>query len=67
MFPTESVIMPNLVYLLLMAGVWLAAMAIVSPGTGLLEVGAVAILVMAGLGTLSLPVDPWALAVIAGV
>ena len=44
--------MPNLVYLLLMAGVWLTAMAIVSPGTGLLEIGAVAILVMAGLGTL---------------
>ncbi len=68
MFPTESEIMPNLVYLLLMAGVWLAAMAIVSPGTGLLEVGAVAVLVMAGLGSLSLPVDPWALVVIgAGV
>ena len=57
--------MPNLVYLLLMAGVWLAAMAIVSPGTGLLEIGAVAILVMAGLGTLQVPVDLWALAVIA--
>lgn len=64
MFPTESVIMPNLVYLLLMAGVWLAAMALVSPGTGLLEVGAVAVLVMAGLGTLRLAVDLWALAVI---
>ena len=56
--------MPNLVYLLLMAGVWLAAMAIVSPGTGLLEIGAVAILVMAGLGTLQVPVDLWAVAVI---
>jgi membrane-bound serine protease (ClpP class) len=56
--------MPSLVYLLLIAGVWLAAMAIVSPGTGLLEIGAVAILVMAGIGTLQLPVDLWALAVI---
>src|SRR4030042_589796 len=65
MSPPESLIMPNLVYLLLMAGVWLAAMAIVSPGTGLLEIGAVAILVMAGLGTLQVPVDLWALAVIA--
>jgi len=56
--------MPSLVYLLLIAGVWLAAMAIVSPGTGLLEIGAVAILVMAGIGTLQVPVDLWALAVI---
>ena len=64
MTPSEVLIMPNLVYLLLMAGVWLAAMAIVSPGTGLLEIGAVAILVMAGVGTLQVPVDPWALAVI---
>jgi membrane-bound serine protease (ClpP class) len=64
MVPSETLIVPNVVYLLLMAGVWLAAMAIVSPGTGLLEVGAVTILVMAGLGALRLPVDLWALGVI---
>ena len=64
MVPSEALIVPNVVYLLLMAGVWLAAMALVSPGTGLLEVGAVTILVLAGLGTLRLPVDLWALAVI---
>jgi len=64
MVPWESVIMPNLVYLLLMAGLWLAAMAIASPGTGLLEVAAVVVLVMAGVGTLSVPLDLWALGVI---
>jgi len=56
--------MPNLVYLLLMAGLWLAAMAIASPGTGLLEVAAVVVLIMAGVGTLSVPLDLWALGVI---
>lgn len=56
--------MPNLVYLLLMAGVWLAAMAIASPGTGLLEVGAIVVLVLAGLGTLQVPLDLWALGII---
>lgn len=64
MVPWESVIMPNLVYLLLMAGLWLAAMAIASPGTGLLEVAAVVVLIMAGVGTLSVPLDLWALGVI---
>jgi membrane-bound serine protease (ClpP class) len=64
MVPWESVIMPNLVYLLLMAGVWLAAMAIASPGTGLLEVAAVVVLIMAGVGTLSVPLDLWALGVV---
>ncbi|MCX6070490.1 MAG: hypothetical protein NTU91_06480 [Chloroflexi bacterium] len=56
--------MPNVVYLLLMAGLWLAAMAIVSPGTGLLEIGAFAVLILAGLGTLRVPLDLWALGVI---
>ena len=56
--------MPNVVYLLLMAGLWLAAMAIVSPGTGFLELAAVAVLIVAGLGTLQVPVDLWALGVI---
>ncbi len=56
--------MPNVVYLLLVAGFWLAAMAIVSPGTGLLEVGAIAVLILAGIGTLRVPLDLWALGVI---
>jgi membrane-bound serine protease (ClpP class) len=56
--------MPNVVYLLLIAGLWLAAMAVVSPGTGLLEVGAFVVLILAGLGTLRVPLDLWALGVI---
>jgi membrane-bound serine protease (ClpP class) len=65
MAPTDTQLMPNLIYLLLMAGVWLAAMALASPGTGLLELAAFALLVLAGIGTLRLPVDLWALLVIA--
>lgn len=62
---TDMQLMPNLIYLLLMAGVWLAAMALATPGTGVLEVAAVGVLVVAGIGTLRLPVDLWALLVIA--
>jgi membrane-bound serine protease (ClpP class) len=65
MDPTDTQLMPNLIYLLLMAGVWLAAMALASPGTGLLELAAFAVLVLAGIGTLRLPIDLWALLVIA--
>lgn len=64
MVPWESLIMPNVVYLLLVAGFWLAALAIVSPGTGLLEVGAIVVLILAGLGTLQVPIDLWALGII---
>jgi membrane-bound serine protease (ClpP class) len=62
---TDTQLMPNLIYLLLMAGVWLAAMALASPGTGLLEVAAIAVLVAAGIGTLRLPIALWALLIIA--
>lgn len=61
---TDVLWVPNLVYLMLMAGVWLAAMALVSPGTGLLEVAAMTMLVLVGVGTLRVPVDLWALLVI---
>ena len=61
---TDTLWVPNLVYLMLMAGVWLAAMALVSPGTGLLEVAAMTVLLLAGVGTLRVPIDLWALLVI---
>jgi membrane-bound serine protease (ClpP class) len=64
MATSESLIMPNVIYLLLMAGFWLAALAIVSPGTGLLEVGAFVVLVLAGLETLRVPVNLWALGIV---
>jgi membrane-bound ClpP family serine protease len=61
----ESALFPNLLYLLLVAGIWLAALAVLSPGTGVLELLALVALAGAGLGTLVLPFNVWALIVLA--
>jgi len=52
---------PNLAYLFLVAFFFLAGIAILSPGTGLLEVGALFTLVLAGWGIYTLPINIWAL------
>lgn len=52
---------PNVFYLLLVAGVLLAIMALFSPGTGVLELGAFFVLLLAGWGVYKLPVNLWAL------
>jgi membrane-bound serine protease (ClpP class) len=57
---SDSVLLSNIVYLVLVAGVWLIAMALVSPGTGFVEALAIAALAGAGWGMLSLPLDGWA-------
>jgi membrane-bound serine protease (ClpP class) len=59
-----SPLFSNLLYLLLVAGVWLAALAIVSPGTGILEVLAFFALAGAGIGTVYVPLNGWALIVL---
>jgi membrane-bound serine protease (ClpP class) len=59
----ESPLFANLLYLVLVAGVWLAALAIVSPGTGVLEVLAFFALAVAGMGTVFLPLNSWAVIV----
>ncbi len=61
----DSPLLPNLLYLVLVAGLWLVALAIVTPGTGILEGLAILALVAAGLGTLLVPVNGWALLPIA--
>ncbi len=61
----ESALFPNLLYLLLVAGIWLAALAVLSPGTGLLELLTLVALTGAGLGTMVLPFNVWALIVLA--
>jgi membrane-bound serine protease (ClpP class) len=52
---------PNVAYLILLAGVLLVMMAIVTPGTGLLEVGAFFSLVLAGYAVYRLSISWWAL------
>jgi membrane-bound serine protease (ClpP class) len=55
---------PNVAYMLLVTGSVLALLALFSPGTGLLEVGALFILVLAGFGIYNQPINWWALAVL---
>lgn len=55
------IINPNVAYLLLVSGFLLAVMAILTPGTGFLELGAFFALVLAGWEVYQLPVNWWAL------
>jgi len=55
---------PNVAYLVLMAGVLLLMIAIVSPGTGVFEVGAFFCLILAGYTVYNLSFNWWALIVL---
>jgi membrane-bound serine protease (ClpP class) len=55
---------PNVAYLLLVIGLIVAILALFAPGTGVLEVGALFMLFLAGYGIFNLPVNGWALAVL---
>jgi len=55
---------PNIAYLILLSGILLALLAIVTPGTGMLEVGAFFCLVLAGYAVYSLSFSWWALVVL---
>jgi membrane-bound serine protease (ClpP class) len=59
---------PNVAYLLLVIGFFLAIIALFSPGTGVLEVGAIFMIVLAGYSIYNLPINIWALVILlAGV
>lgn len=58
------VIDPNLAYVLLVSGFVLAVLALFSPGTGVVEIGALFALVVAGYGVATLPTNWWALVVL---
>lgn len=55
-----SSLISNLLYLLLVAGVWFASLAVISPGTGLYEVLTLLTLGGAGIGLLYIPFNAWA-------
>jgi membrane-bound serine protease (ClpP class) len=55
---------PNVAYLLLAGGLVLVVLALLAPGTGLLEIGAFFVLMLAGWTMLNLPVNWWALAIL---
>ena len=55
---------PNIAYLFLVGGFAMSLMAILTPGTGLLELGAFFCLLLAGFGVYNLPINYWALAIL---
>jgi len=61
----QSPLLPNLLYLILVAGLWLAALSVASPGSGFFELLALLALVAAGVGATIVPMNPWALVPIA--
>jgi membrane-bound serine protease (ClpP class) len=59
-----NLIDPNIAYLLLVVGVVLAIMALFAPGTGVLEVGAIFVLFLAGWEISQIPINIWALVIL---
>lgn len=55
---------PNVAYLILLGGVLLGLMAIVTPGTGVFEIGAFFCLALAGYAVYNLSINWWALVVL---
>jgi len=57
---------PNIIYLLLAAGLMIAILALVAPGTGILEIGAIFLLGVAGWAIYAnnVPINYWALGVL---
>ena len=62
----DTLMNANLGYLLLMIGVLLAVMAVITPGTGFFELGAIMTLLLTGWFVYNLPVNYWALFFLAG-
>jgi len=60
----EFLLEPNVAYLILLSGVLLGLMAIVTPGTGLFEIGAVFCLALAGYAVYNLSFNWWALIIL---
>jgi len=52
---------PNISFVLLVSGIVLVVLAVTAPGTGLIEIAALATIVLAGIGISTLPINPWAL------
>ena len=60
----EILINPNIAYLILVVGVVLTTMALFAPGSGILEVSALFVLILAGWEMTQLPINFWALGVL---
>ncbi len=60
----EFLLDPNVAYVLVVAGLFLGMLAIVSPGTGFLEIGALFCLVLAGYATWNISFHWWAIIIL---
>jgi len=60
----ETPLFANIIYLVLVAGIWLAVLAVLQPGTGALELLVVIAFSIVGLSTLVLQFSYWALLII---
>jgi len=60
----ETFLNPNFAYLFLVAGFFLAILAILAPGTGLLEIGALFSFIFAGWAIYNLQINYWALVIL---
>lgn len=61
----EIILNPNVAYLLIVIGFMLTIFAIITPGTGIFEIGAVIVLGLAAWRVLELEINLWALVVLA--
>jgi membrane-bound ClpP family serine protease len=61
----EFLLNANVAYALLVTGILLGLLALVTPGTGILEIGALFAFVLAGYGAYNLGINSWALVVLA--
>lgn len=55
---------PNIAYVILVLAFILEVLALMAPGTGFLEVGALAMMAVAGYALLQLPINAWALVIL---
>ncbi|HPH96375.1 MAG TPA: NfeD family protein [Anaerolineaceae bacterium] len=60
----EFLLDPNVTYLILVGGLSLAILGLLTPGTGVIEAGAMLLLLVAGYAIYSIPINPWALVVL---
>lgn len=56
---------PNIAYVMLVFGMLLAILVLFAPGSGFIEIGAGLLLVLAGYSIYNLPINPWALGLLA--
>lgn len=56
---------PNVAYFMIVVGFLLTVFAIVSPGTGMFEIGALLVMTLVGYQVLNMPINVWALGLLA--